>query len=275
MGLAGILWKVLFRVPRSWRHELISVGFYLLMGWLILLVLEPFVAAVAVTGDPAAPGGRAVLLLRGRVLPDRERRLRPRRVAPLRAHGERPALLQRPLVRRPVVAGVRVAGRAGFAGGPAPEAAGSPRAPRAWSRSRRSPGSGGRASPPPGATGREAPGQDGQGHQQGWRVQGTVGSTTTAGRCRRKGCPPAGGGSGRPATGRGRGSWPRRRRSGRRRSTRRRPRTGRRARATSRDGCRGTAARAVRAACWVGSIVRDRTSPFTYVCGVDEWSPLR
>jgi hemolysin III len=50
LGLAGILWKVLFRVPRSWRHELVSVGFYMLMGWLILLVLEPFVAAVALPG---------------------------------------------------------------------------------------------------------------------------------------------------------------------------------------------------------------------------------
>jgi hemolysin III len=50
MGLAGILWKVLFRTPRSWRHELVSVGFYLLMGWLILLVLEPFVASVALPG---------------------------------------------------------------------------------------------------------------------------------------------------------------------------------------------------------------------------------
>ena len=32
------------------RHELVSVGFYLLMGWLVLPVLQPFAASIALPG---------------------------------------------------------------------------------------------------------------------------------------------------------------------------------------------------------------------------------
>ena len=50
LGLAGIAWKVLFRTPNSLRHELVSIGFYLLMGWLVLPVLQPFAASIALPG---------------------------------------------------------------------------------------------------------------------------------------------------------------------------------------------------------------------------------
>ena len=58
LGLAGILWKTLFRIHSSLRHELVSIGFYLAMGWLVLFVLEPFTAQIA-------PAGLVLLLAGG------------------------------------------------------------------------------------------------------------------------------------------------------------------------------------------------------------------
>jgi hemolysin III len=58
LGLAGILWKTLFRIHSSLRHELVSIGFYLAMGWLVLFVLKPFTAQIA-------PAGLVLLLAGG------------------------------------------------------------------------------------------------------------------------------------------------------------------------------------------------------------------
>jgi hemolysin III len=50
LGLAGVLWKTLFQTPTNWRQEAISVAFYLLMGWLVVFVLQPLAAGIALPG---------------------------------------------------------------------------------------------------------------------------------------------------------------------------------------------------------------------------------
>jgi hemolysin III len=50
LGVAGVLWKTLFRTPANWRQEAISVAFYLLMGWLVVFVLQPLAAGIALPG---------------------------------------------------------------------------------------------------------------------------------------------------------------------------------------------------------------------------------
>ena len=98
LAAVGIVAKTVLRI----RSEAISLPFYLLMGWLIVVVIEPFARQVPAERPRAARRRRPVLLA-GRGLLPLAAPLRPRRLARLRPRRRRPALRRRAELRHPDV----------------------------------------------------------------------------------------------------------------------------------------------------------------------------